>query len=99
MNDLGVWWAAAGVPLLGLMIRACARWARGGSRAWLGAGVLAGACGSDGLLGLERRVRYLPLRPEHHGALWGLISGALLWVAWKEWRALGVSRTPPAGAG
>lgn len=79
---------ALGPVLCTAALRAFARWARGGSRAWLPLGVLALAVGLDALRLLDRRAAEAPV-PWARGVVWGLIVLAAVAGVRRVWRDLG----------
>lgn len=81
---------ALGPLLCTAALRAFARWARGGSAAWLPIGVLALAAGIDALRLLDRRAAEAPVTWAR-GAVWGLIVLAAAAAVRRVWRDLGAS--------
>lgn len=85
---------ALGPVLCTAALRAFARWARGGSAAWLPLGVLALAAGLDALRLLDRRAAEAPVTWAR-GLVWGLIVVAAAAAVRRVWHDLGAAAPSP----
>ncbi|MCO5167124.1 MAG: hypothetical protein M9894_12300 [Planctomycetes bacterium] len=81
---------ALGPVLCTAGLRAFARWARGGTPAWLPLGVVALALGLDALRLLDRRAAEAPW-PWARGLVWALIALAAAAAVRRVWKDLGAA--------